>query len=461
MNRDLRIDAIAPSGHPGHKNLFAKSTRKSLGATDAPLAWIRVATTDGFMLRRLCSTKALTLLILALLFTQQAWAQPYELSYLVIRTRDGAVLWQQESEKLRTPASTLKLLTAASAMENLAPTHRFSTRLQSDTTPREQAIQNLYLLGDADPELTDQALKNFVLTLKKSGITRIYGNLFVDPGPYSFPPYGQGWAWDDAGHGYMSEIGGLSLESGAFPVGATDTEPWLEHQPQASPQGRWSVPGKHGLLVHGPLPGTVAPPQVHLRAGERLREELRQQGLEFSGRVLEGRGGKEKVTLGTHLSRELKDILKHALEVSDNLASELVYRANQQRLPEVLKQEQLKVVDGSGLSRYNLVSARHLVMVLQNSRKVFLEILPQAGEGTLKKRFLEGATSGRIKAKTGTLSSVSSLAGFLLPDTENECAFAILINGHLGTSLERKQLENQLVESWVASLESSEFSTSI
>lgn len=372
-------------------------------------------------------------------------AQPYELSFLVVRTRDGKVLYQQEPDKLRTPASTLKLVTTLALLEDTPLDHRFVTRLLSDSPPQNHKLDTLYLLGEADPELSLDSLRQLASELKSQGVATVRGDLVVDPGPYSFPPYGEGWAWDDTGHSYSPEISGLVLNDGEYPLDPEALPDWLHVYPDNTPSGRWMVPGQEGMRIDGPLPQTLAPPHAALRTGERLKEILKEAGVEVKGVVREGKAGGQP--LAVHRSRPLREILKRALAVSDNLALELLYRFHGRRLPTALQDQQLRVVDGCGLSRYNLISVRQLVTVLRADRRL-LSLLPRPGEGTLKTRFLEGWAAQQVAAKTGTLSNVSALAGYLFPNGDNECCFAVIINGHLGPTAERKKMENALVDGW-------------
>ena len=143
-------------------------------------------------------------------------AEPaYEVSYLLVRSCDGAVLAEHQPDKLRTPASSLKVVTAAAALEGLGPEREFLTTLVGDgSLERGRLKGDLGLKGEADPELTTSALIDLVDQLVSQGVRVIEGDLVVDPGPYSFPVYGPGWAWDDAGQDYSPEITGLSVNGG-------------------------------------------------------------------------------------------------------------------------------------------------------------------------------------------------------------------------------------------------------
>lgn len=394
---------------------------------------------------RMASLRALLTLILMVFLTFPVVAQEsYELSFLLVRSTDGQVLAEQQADKLRIPASTLKAVTAAVALETLGPKHRFSTVLLADSAPRRGQLKgDLYLKGEADPELTRESLTQLVEQLRSQGLRTVEGDLVVDPGPYSFPHYGTGWAWDDAGQYYSPEITGVSVDGGLVEIDPELEPQWLQRV-EGESRATLLIPGREGVLVRGKLPSYLAPPRTAVRCGELLKELLSQNGIVVKGEVREGTA-KGKV-LVNHSSRELSDILKKALAVSDNLAMELLWRASDKRLPQALTEAKLRVVDGSGLSRYNLISARQLVALL--SQTDLREYLPSPGEGTLKKRFLDGWAAHNLVAKTGTMSNVSALTGYLFPNTDKECVFAILINGHLESTKKRKAIENEMVEKW-------------
>lgn len=384
---------------------------------------------------------------LCFLFLPLAAEPAYEISYLLVRSADGAVLAEHQPDKLRTPASSLKAVTAAAALEGLGPEREFFTTLVSDgALERGRLKGDLGLKGEADPELTTAALKTLVDQLASQGVRVIEGDLVVDPGPFSFPVYGPGWAWDDAGQDYSPEITGLSVNGGLMKLDRGSLPSWVS---QTERSGVRLIPGREGVEVGRELPDEIAIPRVALRTGQALAVLLEQQGVRLQGGVRIGTARGE--ALATHRSRKLREILKRALEVSDNLAMELVFRACQEQRPKCLEAEELRIVDGSGLSRYNLISARQLTKVLSENPSL-KPLLVRPGEGTLKTRFLDGWAANNVLAKTGSMSNVSALTGFLFPDSDKECVFAILINGHVGSSSDRKELEDRLVEEWARSI---------
>jgi D-alanyl-D-alanine carboxypeptidase/D-alanyl-D-alanine-endopeptidase (penicillin-binding protein 4) len=386
----------------------------------------------------------LILLLLCLMAAPTLGQSEFELSYLLVRSSDGKVIEEQEADKLRIPASTLKTLTAAASLDVLGSDHIFHTTLHTEALLRRGRLRgSLSLRGEADPELSDDALRSLVRQLRESGLRVVEGDLVVDPGPYAFPLYGPGWAWDDAGLSYSPEITGLNLDGGLVALDPENLPPWVIHT-QSEESVSFLVPGQRGVQAWGELPESISPPRVPLRTGERLRVLMAEQGIRLEGEVREGKAMGEQ--LAEHSSRPLQQILKKALAVSDNLAMELLYRASGQELPASLAEKKLRVVDGSGLSRYNLISCRLLVHLLRSAD--LRAVLPAPGEGTLRTRFLAGWARGHLLAKTGSMSNVSAITGYLFPGTDKECVFAIMLNGHLGSTSQRKAIEDEMVERW-------------
>ena len=305
-------------------------------------------------------------LLLLFLLTQFGAAQEYELSYLLLRASDQTVLHSQQAKKLRTPASTLKIVTAAGALEHLGADHTFQTELRASAPILGTNLESdLHLVGSADPELTEEELKSLASQLWDKGLRTINGDLVVDPGPFSFPLYGSGWAWDDSGHSYSPEITGLNLNSGVWALDPENLPLWVHHHPEQNPKGRWMNPGQEGILIQGALPELFTPPRTALRTGTLLQDHLQTRGIRIQGRVRIGAAQGQPLAL--HSSRPVHQLLKRALELSDNLAMELLFRASGKQRPSALKEAELRIADGSGLSRYNLISAEQLVEVLRTN----------------------------------------------------------------------------------------------
>lgn len=397
--------------------------------------------------------KFLSVICLLLFLTGIGIAQDFELSYSLVRVRDGAILDSSQAEVPRTPASTLKVVTAVASKEVLGLEHRFFTEVRTDAKLRRGRLYgDLILSGSADPELNTDVWEQMATALLETGVRSVRGDLIVDPGPYAEPLYGSGWAWDDTGSWYSPEITGLSVNSGLMELDPGELPTWVNHSsPDSKSSSASMTPGYPGVNVVGKIPGKVAAVRAPLRAGELFRRALASRGIRIRGAIIVKRveGGR---ILVRHQSRTLKEILTRALAKSDNLAMELMWRAADLHKPQCMKQQKFRQTDGSGLSRYNLITASQFTNLLL-TEPWLKEVLPSAGEGTLKKRFRSYHGKPVLLAKTGSMSNVSGLVGYLFPGTERECVFSILINSHLGTYAERKALEDSLVESWVKMLE--------
>ncbi|MCX7861407.1 MAG: D-alanyl-D-alanine carboxypeptidase/D-alanyl-D-alanine-endopeptidase [Bacteroidales bacterium] len=110
--------------------------------------------------------------------------------------------------------------------------------------------------------------------------------------------------------------------------------------------------------------------------------------------------------------------------------------------------------DGSGLSRYNAVSTQQFINILEfmynqsSYKKIFFQSLPIAGEsGTLSKFFERTKAKGKVFAKTGTMTHIRSLAGYIQPDKKTTIAFCIIVNNSpLPSNLIKQKMENIILQ---------------
>ncbi len=369
------------------------------------------------------------LLILILLLTLSAWPQETR-SFLAVRTRDGAMVASQNPDRLLVPASTLKLLTAARALK-MAP---FETTLWLDGDV-------LILRGGGDPTLTRADLVELARQVRIP-VTRVE----VDS-PDLGLPYGPGWAWDDMTEDFQPAVCGLTVDEGLTSVtvgaqGVSQKDPTarltFRLQPDEGAPGFYLLPGRpdYVLVGHAEEPVTLQlpVPEPDLWAGRILAAQL--------GELPVSRGTKRGNLIAAHYSRPVREILRGALAESDNLVMETLFR----QLPAGEKPPG-RVVDGCGLSRYNLVSPRTLVDTLRAHPDLFA-LLPRPGqEGTLRNRFSDSPVRDRVAAKTGTLGNISALAGVLDAGTPDEIVFAVITNGTLDSKGTRAWEER-----WVSGL---------
>lgn len=330
----------------------------------------------------------------------------------------------------RRPASTMKVVTAAGALIGLGPSFRFETRLYAGAgaVRRGRVLHGpLYLVGGGDPVLATPAysrrflggrgtnLGRIVRPLRSQDIRLVRGPIVADESVLDARRRGPRWK-----SSYRFECPPLS--------GLSVNENFA---------GDW----QGGYVPHPPL-----------AAAERLRQVMRALGVRHVGSLRTGRAPGSARLVASVGSPPLSTIVALMNRDSDNFIAETLvkdvgsYRlgrgstaagtaANARRLRErgILGPGD-RLVDGSGLSRDNRLTASSLVRLLAAADadptwgRALIESLARGGQGTLRRRFTSPAVAGRVRAKTGYISGVSSLAGVVTSVSGARYAFALLMN---------------------------------
>ncbi len=322
---------------------------------------------------------------------------------------DQCVYRFNEAQRMR-PASVQKCVTAITALDRLGVDYQFSTRLycRGDIDSTGVLHGSLYCVGGMDPLFGDANMRAFVRALREKGIRRITGDLLADKSMKDDKPMGEGWCWDD-----------------------DDSNPPLS-------------------------------PLLYNRR-DRFMAELSSR-LRAAGIVLEGTLGDATLPAGSTLlaeeTHDLTRVLQRMMKKSDNLHAESVFyqlakstgvrRAGARQGRQVINQvvraagldpAQYYAADGCGLSLYNYVTADLLVHLLRlnyhntEAYEALLPALPIAGrDGTLRKRLRGTAADSNVRAKTGTVTSVKTLAGFCTASNGHRLAFCILNQGTIRAS---------------------------
>ena len=316
-------------------------------------------------------------------------------------TADSVLFSHQAKQQLR-PASTMKVITAVTALDVLGSGYLFKTRLSCTGEPIDGTLTgNLYCRGGMDPALSADDLAAMAESVKRMGIDTLRGNVCADLSMKDTKRWGEGWCWDD-------------------------------DNPVLTPL---TVGKKDRFLA-------------------RFCTALREAGVVVCGDTLTAvtpRDARE-VCVRTH---DIDRILLRMMKNSDNLYAEALFyqtaaaagqgpatavRARQetnriiQRMG--LNPADYYVADGSGLSLYNYVTAELEVAFLRYAygrSSIYghlLPALPLAGaDGTLEKRMTTGFARRNVQAKTGTLQAVSSLAGYLTAGNGHRLCFSIINQG--------------------------------
>ena len=358
---------------------------------------------------------------------QEALFTTASISIKVVAVRTGEVIYEKNPRKLHHPASTTKLFTAATALARLGSDYRFETTLYVDADADSQVIRNLYLKGSADPVLQPNDIITLADALLETDVKEIQGDIVVDETYLDTVREGPGWMWDDR-----------PLHVSALSVRQIEPDPTTESRAIA--------------------------------CGYLLKNEIEQKGIEMIGDVVSGTVPSEARSVAKHLSPPLSDILKSMNKTSDNWIAELLFKtigaevmgepgtwqkgrdAVSEFLVEIMTEPPAhRFVDGSGLSRYNLLNAELLTRLLVSMHHdfklmpEFLASLPIAGvDGTLRNR-MQGMSGEKVlRAKTGTLSGVSALAGYTTTADDEVVAFGILISHYVGPSTPARSIQDQI-----------------
>lgn len=325
------------------------------------------------------------------------------------------------------PASTMKIITSASALLTVGPDFQFTTRVEGKA-PVGGVVQGpAYLIGAGDPLLSTRAfsrgyldgagtpIERLASNIRKSGATSISGGIIVDESLFDSRRTGPQWRSD-----YVWECGPLSAI--------------------ATNQGRAGKDEAHNVS----LPA--------IAAGQRLVTALRRVGVTVHGTIRKGENAPGGDIIGEVKSKPLSAILEFMNPASNNFAAETLAKdvgayaaghgttaAGTAQAEKILREHDAlapedDLVDGSGLSHANRLSASTLVTMLGLATTqpewgdALLRSLAHGGEGTLIHRLRDPAVRNHIRAKTGYIDGVASLAGTVTSTSGERYAFAFLIN---------------------------------
>lgn len=345
-----------------------------------------------------------------------------QLGLYVYDLTDGQPLYAVNAAHRMRPASCQKVVTAITALHYLKGNYQLKTDFRTTGRARGRIWDgDLYVVGGMDPLVTNDELFKAAAALKlKLGIDSIAGSIIYDLSMREETPMGWGWCWDD-------NYGPLS----ALLVDGKDT---FDHDWRQALR-------QNGIRVSPPSPWDM---------GNQARKNPPTRG-EVSGSLI--------YTIRHNIDEVLEPMMKH----SNNIFAECLFyqvaastgkkggghRLVAERTNELLNRigvssNQYQIADGSGLSLYNYVSAEMLVAMLGYAwrtdyiREHLLPSLPVAGiDGTLGRRMQDTRAQGNVRAKTGTVTGISSLAGYITAANNHILAFAIINQGISSSSVGR------------------------
>ena len=409
----------------------------------------------------------------------------------VISLATGETLYSLNSTKLMTPASNMKLFTAAAAIHYLGPDHQFKTSVLIDK-------KNLVLKGGGDPNLTLEQLDSLAGIV--SGKIKSVDTLFLDASLLDSIPYGEGWMWDEGAWEFAAPIGALSVNDNCveiefrpgkmgkpariksipktdyisienLSITVNDTVDYKNFKVDRDWSKRTNKFTIFGELLRYTSVDTV---KRNIQGPTQFTGSLFKESLESKrtnvGLIYVGTKSSLSDILAVHMSDSLYKSVMHMMHDSDNLTAELLVKTmgikidtpgNWKTGIDTMKTflfdkvgidtAALRIADGSGLSRYNLLSADHVIDLLvymyhSCESENFVQSLPAGGtlESTMEKRLI--TTGGKIRAKSGTMSGISTLSGYAFSPRYGPVAFSILMNGFIGSPKPAQDFQDKICE---------------
>ncbi len=413
---------------------------------------------------------------------------------LIKEAETGKVVYSRNADKLLSPASGMKLLTAAAAFYQLKPEYRFITTLS-------RKERDYYIHFTGSPSFTADNLTSLLLNLKKNNVNTINGNVIIDSSQYQAPYYPSGTSYDDLGWYYAApdtavilnenkvgyelmsakELGkpaalkpktlpkALTLVNEVVTVSKEEAKNHCSLNLEIKPNNTIRLYGcmiqeKHPKLIELAIPDPI------LLVKQVIQKTFDKNSIALKGKIITGVSPSSTDFIAGFQSKTLSKLIKHMLQESDNLyANSLTktlgysltgkgtHKEGAYAIKKILSEHthldlsQMEIVDGEG-TRYNLVTPEQMVILLsdlyhdKDMKTIFFKALPQAGvSGTLKDRMKKTMLEKNVYAKTGSMHDISSLSGFIVNPHEKTYIFSIIINGVNQPIGKAKSLEEKIL----------------
>ncbi|MDO4950040.1 MAG: D-alanyl-D-alanine carboxypeptidase/D-alanyl-D-alanine-endopeptidase [Bacteroidales bacterium] len=395
--------------------------------------------------------------------------QTSDAGIIVYDLADERVVFEHQADHLYRPASVQKLLTSITAMSVLGPDYCMDTSwsLRGDT---------LVFKGGFDPFFTESDLDSLLLTIPQHRHVR------ADVSMMDSVYWGKGWCWDDAPDSFQPYLSPLMLNGGCVGIEVSPTSADSLAFVRSYPFSPMYSIANHVVTRLG------------CRNDLRITRNWMQQGndIQVSGVVSKPQtlsisifpSDEFFMSVASHklmwscidnnitsrsIHRPITDVVSKTLKESDNLGAEALFyhlASHQARCAHVGSSDGIEaingfirdtlrldpshycVVDGCGLSNYNRVSARLILAFLRYAHAHipdYASYLPVAGvDGTLKNRMNSKNLRGKVLAKTGSMSGVSSLAGYLTTANKHTLAFVVL-NQNVLSLQDARRFQDELI----------------
>lgn len=344
---------------------------------------------------------------------------------------NNEVLISHNADKLFTPASLVKIFTLLAALETLGREYRYPTVFYFSSSMPGHITGDIFIKGYGDPTQSPEEIRKIACDLiDKYNIKKISGDIILDDSVFCPGEFlGRGWMWDDQN----PLIGSFVIKG------------------ESAAETRISYYKK-----------------MTIGWGEIFCHELYEQGVKFNGELKIGKLDETLSVKAVFYSETLDEILINMMRMSDNQSAEVIFRTlaladdlveistishsinsiSETIFDKLLLEwgEDYVIVDGCGLSEYNLITPAQVVSAINSLYKEYgTEILKYFANinerGTIKERF-----PFQLWGKTGSLPSSSGLAGFLKTKNNRDIVFCLMENNFFGKQNDPKNIENNIIK---------------
>ena len=389
----------------------------------------------------------------------------------------GKIVYSLNDKMLTNPASIQKVLTAPVSVQTLGEDYKFRTELY------KRGEDSYIIKLGADPYFTSSDLKNLLSNIEKT-TKRIY----IDNSILDSKQWGEGWQWDDDLNVLMPRFGSYNLdgnllkltimpaEDGGFATVINPSKYPLVFVNNVRTGAKTQIDIKRDnsisantIMLTGTVAGpcTVFIPNSNLKNyfDVRLQKTLENKKVYMKEPITVDRVKSTDKLVG-FIEHSLNSAVQEELKTSNNMIAEVVFKlagkkyCNLETGTDVsgikmfndycknnnLDNSKIRITDASGVSKNNLVTADFITEFLYKNKdnKVLRNNLPIPGEGTLRNRMLP--LKQNVQAKTGTLSNISSLAGYLTTKSNKDYVFCIMINDTELSPSNKKLLEEFIIK---------------
>lgn len=418
------------------------------------------------------------------------------LSVCVYNINKDRTIFDYDGQRSLVPASISKILTTAAGFEQLGSNFRFKTTIEysGDIDSKGVLHGNLYIIGGGDPLLgsyryrqtqPDSLFSNWYSAIYKMGIRGIDGRIYYDASIFDNNPLNDTWQWGDIGNYYAGGVSGLNFHENmyfayfnpgkkvGYPATIDHTMPknvnvHNQNEVTTGPENsgdqvviygdpnnslrhyKGTVPlFKNNFAVRGALPKPAE------SCAEMFAAYLRSKGLSVSNSVVQcvNRPSELKPIL-SYYSNTYYVIAQYTNQTSNNMYAESIFKylgykssgkgtfdsgakaVSQYLRSKSLQLDGIKIVDGSGLSHSNRLTASLMCRLLRevhnsNYGNDFKATLARTGQTGTAKRLLTSLPSNIVvNIKSGTLDGVKSYAGYVTTPQNEVFSFCIICNGH-------------------------------